>query len=211
MFLMRSVLPAVLLSFFASIASAALITFDTSPVAFQQGYGDGTQYVEGDFFISSTSTPGAHGGVIRFNPDAQRAIVPNNGTIHMGATYFSNPWLQRVDGGVFDFLGLDLAEYSEYVMTRSVDIRGIFESGAAVTRTFTLDRLLDGAGGVNDFQHFNLDWTNLVRVDFLTYGFAMDNLVVFPSAVVSVSEPSSLAILLIGIFGLVLRKQANTR
>lgn len=68
--------------------------------------------------FSSISDPGHHGSIIRFNPDTQSANVPNKGSIHMGVTYYANPWFQRSDGGEFDLISLELGEYSESVINK---------------------------------------------------------------------------------------------
>ncbi len=153
------------------------ITFDQTPVDFQDSYGDGALYIEGDYYLSTYSDPSHHGSIIRRNPFTQNALVPNNGTIHLAVTHFANPWLQRFDGGIFDLIGLDIAEYSEFAnWNRSVTITGCFEDGSTVNTTLPLDRVFDGFGGIKDFQHYSLNWTGLVRLNFDTTGFSMDNI-----------------------------------
>jgi hypothetical protein len=178
-----------------------IITFNTPAVAFQDGYGQGRPYVEGDYCMSTVNTPGNYGSIIRFNPLTQNALVPNNGTVHMGVTLFANPWLQKTDGGPFNLIGLDLAEYSEYTnWVNSVSMVGYRQDGSTLTATLAIDRIFDGYGGVNDFQHYNLNWKNLIRVEFHSTCFSMDNI-----EVLAVPEPATILLLTLG--GLILRKK----
>ena len=158
-------------------AFAGFLDFDNPPVSFQQAYSDGASYIEDGYAISTVSAPGHFGSVIRFNPYAQSTLVSNNGTVHMGITLFANPWLQKVDGGTFALISLDVAEYSQSVTwPRSFDLTGHRANGSTLTASLPLDRVFDGAGGVDDFQHYTLNWTNLVRVDFTSPGVTFDNL-----------------------------------
>jgi len=157
--------------------ASTILTFNNPPVIFQDGYGPGDQYVEGDYMLSNAVDPGGHGSVIRFNPFNQNALVPNNGTVHVGTTLFSNPWLQRTDGGAFSLLSLDIAEYSEHVTwITSVSLTGHMQNGETVQATLALDGVFDGIGGVEDFQKYVLNWDKLVRLDFNTDGIAFDNI-----------------------------------
>jgi hypothetical protein len=166
---------------------ATILTFDDPPVTSQDGYGPGRSYVESEYMLSTVSDPGHHGSFIRFNPEAQSFLTPNNGSVHVGISLFANPWLEKVDGGLFSLISLDIAEYSEYVVKKSFAISGLKSDGSTVHANLSLDGIFDGAGGIDDFQHYVLNWTDLVRVDFNSYGVAFDNL-----ELTSVPSPATL-------------------
>ncbi len=195
---------------FPALSSATMITFDDDPPAFQQAYGEGSIYEEGDYFLSTTSDhPVDSGSIIRFNPDTQSGSVPHNGSIHMGATYFSNPWLQRSDNGAFDLISLEIAEYSEFVQPPvPLNITGLTTEGQVLSANLFIDNIFDGAGGVNDFQFFSLNWSNLVRLDFNDTGFSFDNIHVNSP---SVPEPSTIALLGFGLAGLAVAEVRRRR
>jgi hypothetical protein len=103
----------------------------------------------------------------------------------------------RADGGLFDFLSVDLAEYSTVVPNAvTVQFIGYFADGSTISETRTTDGVIDGTGPLADFQTFFFrGWTGLTRVEIPTYGWSLDNLVV------SVPEPTSGAFLLLGALG----------
>lgn len=188
-----------LLLVYPAVSSASIITFDVDPPDFQQGYGEGSIYEEGGFFLSTVSDPGRHGSIIRFNPEAQNAAVPNNGSIHMGATLFSNPWLQKPDGGIFSLISLEIAEYSEFVRPpEPLNITGLTAGGQILSANLSIDNIFDGAGGVDDFQFFSFNWNNLIRLDFNNTGFSFDNIHVDS---VPVPEPETWILFFLGLTG----------
>ena len=120
--------------------------------------------------------------------------IPNassNGTSHLG--YESGRGLpitmERVGGGTFSLLSLDVGEFysapNERPDAETLTITGTRQGGETVSYTLTIDGIRDGAGGVDDFQHFVLPNTfvNLTSVVFtglraggLDGGIAIDNL-----------------------------------
>ena len=181
-------------------ASATVLNFDSPPVSFQEGYGVNDVYTEVGYSLRTT---GGTGSIIRFNPFVQNALVPNNGTVHFGVTYNANPVLTRGSGQLFDFNSLDLAEYSEFVPAPLVILAGITATGETLLSNITLDRIFDGLGGANDFQHVELAWRNLVRVEFRANGFAFDNL-----EVRAVPEPMTAGLLAAGLLAFVARRNS---
>ena len=103
----------------------------------------------------------------------------------------------------FDFAGFPLNKEVPFKVT------GDRADLSTITQTFgpgALDGLVDGVGGVVDFQTFSLvgDWTNLKRVRWTHTGygtitglFALDNIVVDQYA--AVPEPSTITLLELGI------------
>lgn len=116
----------------------------------------------------------------------------HNGTTHIGyESGRGDPILmERVGGGTFSLLSLDVAEfYAVNVPDRPdaqmIQIVGTQQGGGVVSHTFNLDGLKDGPGGVVDFEHFVLPGTfvNLVSVEFTglrtggaSGGIAVDNI-----------------------------------
>jgi hypothetical protein len=181
-----------LLSFaFGTLCRADILTFDSPPVSFQQGYGPGQAYIEDDFSFTTTNTPGFSGSIIRFNPATQIYPCPNDGTIYFGDTYYSHPMMTTTNGALFDISQIDIDYYSSSVMVSNITFLGIKADGSTVTTTFDLSGPFTPQ--FQTFQ-FDSDWTDLTSVDFLTQGFAWDN--IYASVV---PEPDSIAVFAIGV------------
>lgn len=81
---------------------------------------------------------------------------------------------------LFRLLKIDLGEYSTvFNKSKTITFTGYKLDGAQVTQSFTLDGIVDGPGGKQDFQTFmfNSLFTELIRVESTSYPFSMDNLV----------------------------------
>jgi hypothetical protein len=130
---------------------------------------------------------------------------PENGTAYLKAGLGSTLMFARLDGGTFDFLAVDLAEYSTVVPNAvTVQFIGYFSGGGTINWTYTTDGVIDGTGPIVDFQTFYFQgWNNLVRVEIPTYGWSLDNVVVG-----SVPEPSTFALLGLGLGLVFLRRWA---
>ena len=141
-----------------------------------------------------------------------------NGGTHIG--YESGrgvPFIMsRTDGGLFSLSELDAAEfYSQPENDRPdaefIEILGTTATGT-VSQIIYLDGLRDGPDGVDDYQHFVLEpnlFTNLTSVIFNGWrfegrdgGINLDNLTfTLGSTTASVPEPTSLALLGLGLLG----------
>ncbi|MFI5316477.1 MAG: hypothetical protein ACHQ6T_12310 [Myxococcota bacterium] len=90
--------------------------------------------------------------------------------------------LVSLAGIPFSLSSIDLAEYSsqQFQTPAVIPITGDRTDGTTVSVTFTTDGVIDGLGPLVDFQRFALPpgFQNLVRVRILTYGFAIDNVIV---------------------------------
>lgn len=196
----RNLLSALLFALtLANLCRADILTFDSPSVAFQQGYGPGQAYIEDGFSFTTTNTPGYSGSIIRFNPATQISQAPNDGTIYFGDTYYSHPMMNRPDGALFDISQIDLSYYSESVMVSNITFLGNKADGSTVTTTFMLNGPYDAQ--FQTFQ-FDSDWTDLVSVDFLTQGFAWDNI-----DVTIVPEPNIAALIINGVLLLILARR----
>lgn len=127
--------------------------------------------------------------------------------------------MSRQDGGAFNLLSLDVAEffanglYPDKPNADFLTITGTLLGGGLVSYNLFLDGINDGPfGTLADFQHFVLpnlfsNVTSLLftglRLDGVTSGgVSLDNLEVTDSSTVSVPEPGSLGLLGISLLGL---------
>src|SRR5262249_43468292 len=134
------------------------------------------------------------GGSINVIVGAQNCLAcADNGTRILTA-WGSPPeaiLMSTASGRGFSLFDFDAAESFAVAPERwalRVDVVGQLVSGGTVTASFTLDRMLDGPGSVNDFQHFVLpeSFQGLTNVLFVGEGnpptangvfhdFAIDN------------------------------------
>ncbi|WP_185230715.1 hypothetical protein [Teredinibacter franksiae] len=189
--------------FASSSVHAIILDFDEPLVGFQTSYGDGDAFSEDGFSLTNHSDK--YGSFIRFNPNNQNAIVPNNGTTHVGITLGGGPILTRDNGGVFSFVSLDIAEYSEHVMfIDTFNLAGYQADGGVLLAELSIDKILDDAGGHDDFQSYLLNWKNLTSVEFLSSGVAFDNVIVN-----TVTEPSTVYLLLFSMVAVLIWRKKN--
>ena len=181
---------------FTVVAPAVILDFELPPVPLhgQDAYGAGRSYLEDGFRLRTTSDPSQFASIIRFNP-IQEPNFPSNGTIHFGATLFSQPLLDRADDAAFSITQIDLAHYSRSAIVPTVAFRGQRADGSVVNATATLGPTFDST--FDTFQ-FGPEWSNLRSFSFLSDRFAWDNIVVAPQ----VPEPSA-ALLGIGLLSMI--------
>jgi hypothetical protein len=75
-----------------------------------------------------------------------------------------------------------LSEFSTlYNVPKTVQFVGYRFDGMIVTADFTTDGVIDGSGPVADFQTFYFDqrFSDLLRFEVPSYGYALDNLVFY--------------------------------
>lgn len=159
----------VLFLFHIAIATGSVVTFDTLPCSTCNlslaNYEENGVIFTGSFSQYSMEIPGNS----------------NNGST--GAIRFpllSSVRIQLSDGAAFSLNSVDLAEYNNAVtgIQQTVEFRGLTSGNATVSQSFIIDGLMDGAGGINDFEtvSFSSEFTQLVHVDISSDMFSMDNL-----------------------------------
>ena len=193
-------------------ANAALIDFENLATASYGGID--VSYVEEDGFLISPVGSQNHLSVFQDGWQSNRGA--SNGTNTL-ATYGPNTSitfsLHSTDGSAFSIKSIDLtglvkdSDPDWLHNADSVFFSGRFSDGSSITSSFILDGINDGVGGLVDFEtyEFSSDWTNLMSVSFIanntngtyTSYLNFDNIVVS-----SVPEPSIIALMFTGLFGL---------
>lgn len=174
-----------------------LITFDGAPVLTPGSAVLVQSYSEYELYFQPLGQQGF--ARVASDPAAPR---PDSGSAYLQAGLGSTLMFSRLDGGTFDFLSVDLAEYSTVVPDAvTVQFIGYFADGTTISQTRTTDGIIDGTGPIADFQTFAFrDWTGLTRVEIPTWGWSLDNV-----RVGSVPEPGTGALTLLGAALLALR------
>src|SRR5262249_54351926 len=122
------------------------------------------------------------------------SFYPENGTPYLQALIGDSLQFYPLDGSTFGLVSVDLAEYSTVFTSPTVTFNGFKADGTTVSKTFTLDGIIDGTGPPLDFQTFSFgpEFANLVRVEVPTQGYSLDNLIV------TIPEPCAGSLLLFG-------------
>lgn len=199
---------AALALFCVANANAAGITFDSVPST-------------GNPILTTLTTDGFTFTSDHFHTVDSPSICTFGGCASNGTIYIAEEagdlglpiTMSRSSGLPFSLAQFDGAEAfvtnnSSYPNANYIRLDGILSGGGTVNATFTLDGIIDGAGGLADFQTFLLPgaWTNLASVTFSGAlftgspgGISLDNLVVDQS---QVPEPATMLLLGLGIVGL---------
>ena len=154
---------------YSAIANGSVITFEPSPcqvcdATLNSYLEDGVLFTGGfshyDMGIPRTSK-NASSGALRF-------------------PFFSRMRMRLVDGTAFSLGAIDLAEFNNANQGSplTVSFTGLRSDSTVVSQRFILDGLVDGPGGINDFETFSFssDFDHLVYVDISSTMFSMDNL-----------------------------------
>ncbi|MDF7809536.1 hypothetical protein P4E94_19015 [Pontiellaceae bacterium B12219] len=135
--------------------------------------------------ISSYSEKGYNFSIPSFmyHNGGGKAGRPDNGTANLiFITGGGSPLIiSQASGGAFDAVSIDLSEYSTvFQYPKEVIIIGHKADGATVEVSFRTDGIIDGLGGVPDFEKFFFpsEFTDLISLEIPSSGFTMDNLAV---------------------------------
>ena len=194
----------------ASLAIAEATTISYTTIEFDPGppFGPGgswsiPQWLEDGFlFTTSNNTVGQE--------NSGGTATPDNGTAFLVFSRIPDESPFRPTSGIpFAAFSVDLAEYSTVFPTpKSIPFVGTRSDSSTVSVTFVTDGIIDGKGGVADFQTFFFPstFTDLTSLRVDTNGYAMDNL-----KVVVVPEPSVFGLLTLGAAGAVFWPRRGTR
>ena len=171
------------------------ITFDGPPFVLPVSGIVVTNYSESGFLFAPAPGGFAFTRIGTSDGSFPRSELPDNGSAYIDAPFGDSLMFGFTNGFSFDLISVDLAELTSVVPSPvTVHVVGYRQGGSTVMIDFVTDGVIDGTGPQPDFQtfHFGTDWSGLTRVEFPNSGWSMDNLLV------SIPEPSSLALLLWG-------------
>ena len=199
------------LTFATFILCCASINANATVILDFENANSGLRHIDQNGF--SLDMGGQYGFMSIHNP-TNTTSVPQNGTkfVQMSTQFAYPATLTAINGSLFELSSIDIGEYSSvYKLPRSSSFKGYTYSGTILTEEFWVDGNFDGLGGISDFETFTFgeDWKNLVKVEF-GFGLTFDNIVLNNSAT-SVPEPTSLAILVLGLFGLFTSRKSRAK
>lgn len=154
------------------VRAAFVVTFDPPTEPLDSTFV--TEFVEQEMHFTTPN------GMFHRDSGAS-AVFPDNGTAYMAFAGFMDPLtLSTQPGQVFTITSVDLAEYSLSFFSPQLTFEGRTVQGTTISTTFDLDGTQDGTGATEDFETFTLgpEFSDLVQLQVLTSGYAMDNLVV---------------------------------
>lgn len=183
------------------------ITFDGEPLI---PPGTGRlfgSYEEDGMLVKAIGPIPPDGGYTLARMGGEVAGFPENGGSYLIAAYPGSLSVNSLAGLPFSAVSVDLAEYSDlFVFPTTIGFLGYKQDGSMVSQQFTTDGIMDGTGPLPDFQTFYFDsrFTDLLRVEVPSYGWALDNFVL-----ASVPEPQSWSLALVAGITFWLRKRFN--
>jgi len=153
-------------------------------------------YVENGFQFNTAWSPTKYamqiGAIANTNP---YWWTGSQGLFHSygGSAQYTNSFdITRVDGGVFDFISMDVAAFSN--ASRYFMVYGYKASGTLVQKYFPL---LDDSYNTLQTLTFGEEFRNLTSVSFSAWGQQIDNVTFGVSA--PVPEPETYALMLAGL------------
>lgn len=195
---------------FSSLANAGVIDFDSDPSFHYPSTNN--EYIENGFSFKFLNGTGVFWGTEAFNAD------PGGNTLTVGTSMDTfDLIITRVDGGSFDLKSIDLADrFNTGAPDFASGYLGLWfypESGPDMTTEINLDNL----AGLETF-HFDVSNITKIAIDKWAWwegGLQIDNLVfALPDdnePPVDAPEPSSLALLMLGLGGVMLRHRKQQK
>ena len=196
------------------VVSAALLLAAGVAPGTQLNPASGVGVVSGGF--EYTPGPNNFSGFDDLHITNQETFWSFNGTTIGGS--HDDVVLTKVGGGTFSLQSFDFAGFPGGEMPFSVV--GTYADTTTITQNFSPDGLLDGPGGVDDFQTFTMVgvWSNLVAVTWNHTGagtvsglFALDNIVVDGAAAVPLPSSVLMGLGLLGGLGVAMRLRRRNR
>lgn len=203
--------------FFAAFVfnvQAAVITFEDLPENFES-----TDIVSGGFRFQANND----GAIYVTNGAACNPPCASNGTRTLTAAgplfgYADEVTVTRAAGGDFMLTSVDAAELFPFPFladnAASIAYQGLLDGMVVTSGSLMLDQIVDGPGGVDDFQTLMLSGAVVDTFIFTgmgglngNNGFTLDNLVV-----VEVPEPGTVSLAVLGLIGMAFgRRRARGR
>ena len=147
-------------------------------------------------------------------------LVP--GPLLAGLGFADQVAVSRAGGGEFVLLSLDAAEVFSFPLTQDsaarIDFVGLLGGIQVTSGSLVLDQVVDGPGGLADFQQFLVSGLTVDTYIFTgeggisgNNGFTLDNLVVeFDEQPSDVPEPGTLALGALGALGFAVSRRRRT-
>ena len=174
----------------SATAWGSVITFDAVYVPYQLPLTN-HDYYEGDYHIFGFS--------VIFNPlNPLNQYFPNNGTQHLGAGYYGQLIIERIDKGPFNAYCLDVTRFSSVTSGDYFWYDAIKTDGEIVRGALPLDDLI--------FDTYVIDLEDITYLEFYcrdTGSFAVDNIVV--------PEPATLLLFGLGSLVMIKRKKQSLK
>jgi hypothetical protein len=130
-----------------------------------------SNWVESGFFFSTPDRMAHSDGGLSHRPD--------NGSAYLSFSSNQKPLTFRnTAGNLFSLLSMDLAEYSTVFPTpKNITVTGYKADNSPVTTVVQIDGVIDGPGGVADFQTFTFgsEFSQLDRVEVFPDIYSLDN------------------------------------
>ncbi len=136
---------------------------------------DAADFVSGNLFVDTDESNTSFGAGLLHGEFGPRA---SNGSIYFysyggddgGGILYPEVILSLDGEGLFDLHSLEIAECCVSDMAWTVQVTGTFDDDSTIGRVITLDQVIDGLGGAEDFQKvkFNYQWVGLASVSVKT-------------------------------------------
>lgn len=207
---MKKLLLFLMLSLLTVNAFAVVIEFDTPPLGVTGSRLQSYYQEDGVEFRAMGATP--YAPILGFGYTGTQVprFASNDSLGYISANFLR---INMADNSLFSLGTVSLAEYSTVRhSSRNFIFTGHYADGSTTSQTFVTDGLIDGIGGIDDFETFAFSsaFNDLAYVTLRSPSYvsvSIDDLVVNP---ITVPEPSILSLFLLGSLGIVtIRRKKN--